>query len=154
MYLPYLRNIKVYRPLDHVRYDKQDAVALLEDKYGYQAYKQKHFESRFTRFYESYWLPQKFGYDTRKVQYSSLILTGQMSRAEALQKLQTPAHDPDVLEDDFQFIANKLDIPVDELKSYLTAPNKTFRDYRNQQWIYRLGATVLRAIGQEKGGKR
>lgn len=154
VYLPYLRNIKVYRPLDHVRYDKQEAVKLLEEKYGYQAYKQKHFESRFTRFYESYWLPQKFGYDTRKVQYSSLVLTGQMSRDEALAKLETPAHDPALLQDDFQFIANKLDISVDELEGYLTAPNKTFRDYRNQQWLYRAGAMVLRALGQERGGKR
>lgn len=154
VYLPYLRNIRVYRPLDFVRYDKQAAVALLEKEYGYQAYKQKHFESRFTRFYESYWLPQKFGFDTRKVQYSSLILTGQMTREEALKKLETPAHDPDLLDDDFQFIANKLDITVEELQSYLTAPNKTFRDYRNQQIVYHLGAKALRAMGVERGGKR
>ena len=59
------------------------------EKFGWQSYPQKHFESRFTKFYEGYWLPKKFGYDTRKVQYSSLILTDQMTREEALEKLNT-----------------------------------------------------------------
>ena len=68
------------RPLDYIPYNKDSAMKLLASKFGYQKYPQKHFESRFTRFYESYWLPKKFGYDTRKVQYSSLILTQQMKR--------------------------------------------------------------------------
>ena len=154
VYLPYIRNIRIYRPLDYIEYNKENAVRILENEYGYQSYKQKHFESRFTRFYESYWLPQRFGYDTRKVQYSSLILTGQMTREEALEKLSSPAHDANFLDDDFQFIANKLDISVDELKGYFTAPNKTYRDYRNQDFLYRFGAKVLRAFGKERGGKR
>lgn len=154
VYLPYVRGIRLYRPLDFVTYNKEQAVAVLENEYGYQSYKQKHFESRFTRFYESYWLPQKFGYDTRKVQYSSLILTGQMTREEALDKLNIPAHDASLLDDDFKFIANKLDISTDELRSYFNAPNKTYRDYRNQDWLYKVGAMVLRAFGEERGGKR
>jgi hypothetical protein len=80
VYLPYVKKIKLIRPLDFFPYNKDEAMQLLETKFGYQKYPQKHFESRFTRFYESYWLPTKFGYDTRKVQYSSLILTGQMTR--------------------------------------------------------------------------
>jgi len=71
LYLPYLKGIKLLRPLDFVPYDKDAAMRLLVDKFGYQKYPQKHFESRFTRFYESFWLPKRFGYDTRKVQYSS-----------------------------------------------------------------------------------
>ena len=51
-------------------YNKEEATQFLVDKFGYQRYSQKHFESRFTKFYESYWLPKKFGFDTRKVQYS------------------------------------------------------------------------------------
>lgn len=154
IYLPYIRNIKVYRPLDFVQYDKQQAVKILENEYGYQSYKQKHFESRFTRFYEAYWLPEKFGFDTRKVQYSSLILTGQMTREEALKELKKPAYDSDQIKDDFQFIANKLDISVGDLERYFNAPNKTYREYRNQEWLYKIGANVLRAIGKERGGKR
>ena len=68
-------------------------MQFLVDEFGYQKYPQKHFESRFTRFYESYWLPKKFGFDTRKVQYSSLILTNQMTREDALEKLKDATRD-------------------------------------------------------------
>lgn len=153
-YLPYFKGIKVVRPLDFMPYNKQEAMNLLEDKFGWQPYPQKHFESRFTRFYESYWLPERFGYDTRKVQYSSLILTGQMTREEALEKLKKPAYDPQEIKHEFEFIANKLGIAVEELQSYFTMPLKTYKDYKSQESIYMFGAKVMRAIGLERGGKR
>ncbi len=154
VYLPYIRGIKVYRPLDFMPYDKEEATQFLVDNFGYQRYAQKHFESRFTKFYESYWLYEKFGYDTRKVQYSSLILTGQMTRAEALDKLKKPPYDPDSIHDDFNYIANKLGITTDQLSGYLKAPNKTYKDYKNQQSIYDFGAKIMRKLGLEMGGKR
>ncbi|MFN3474836.1 MAG: N-acetyl sugar amidotransferase [Blastomonas sp.] len=154
VYLPYLRGIKVMRPLNHVPYIKEEAVELLTSRFGWQPYPQKHFESRFTRFYESYWLPQKFGFDTRKVQYSSLILTGQMTREEALERLKLPAHDPETIGQDFEYVATKLGISVDELQGYLDAPNKTYQDYKNQAWVYTIGARAMKALGLEIGGKR
>lgn len=153
-YLPYFKGIKVTRPLDFMKYDKEQATKLLEDKFGYQRYPQKHFESRFTRFYEGYWLPQKFGYDTRKVQFSSLILTGQMTREEALKELEKPAMTEEQIKQEFEFVSNKLGITTDELQSYFDAPNKTYKDYKSQQGIYDIGAKVLRYLGVEKGGKR
>ena len=126
----------------------------LVDKFGYQEYPQKHFESRFTRFYESYWLPVKFGFDTRKVQYSSLILTDQMTREVALQKLKSPAYDRETIHQDFEYIATKLGVSVKELQSYMEAPNKTYKDYKSQDILYNIGAKVMRFIGLEKGGKR
>ncbi|MDP3979382.1 MAG: N-acetyl sugar amidotransferase [Pseudomonas sp.] len=152
--LPYLKGIKLIRPLDFMSYQKEQATQFLVDNFGYQRYAQKHFESRFTKFYESYWLPKKFGYDTRKVQYSSLILTGQMTRDEALERLKTPAYDEEQIAHEFEYIATKLDIPVAELQGYMDAPNKTYRDYKNQQSIYEVGAKVMRMFGLEKGGKR
>lgn len=154
LYLPYVKGIKVNRPLDFMSYNKEEATQFLVDNFDYQRYAQKHFESRFTRFYESYWLPEKFGFDTRKVQYSSLILTGQMSREEALIKLQKPAYDPETINEDFEYVANKLGISELELRGYLTTPNKTYRDYKNQHFLYDIGAKVFRALGLEKGGKR
>ncbi|MGY0219466.1 N-acetyl sugar amidotransferase [Endozoicomonadaceae bacterium StTr2] len=154
VYLPYIKGIKVYRPLDYMKYDKEEATQFLVDNFGYQRYAQKHFESRFTKFYESYWLSEKFGFDTRKVQYSSLILTGQMTREEALEKLKKPAYDPETIDQDFEYIAHKLDMSVQELRDCFNAPNKTFRDYKNMQSIYDMGAKVLRSLGIEKGGKR
>lgn len=152
--LPYIKGIKLIRPLDFMPYQKEEATQFLVDNFGYQRYAQKHFESRFTKFYESYWLPKKFGYDTRKVQYSSLILTGQMSRDEALEKLKTPAYDEEQIAHEFEYIATKLGISVAELQGYMNAPNKTYRDYKNQQSIYEVGAKVMRMFGLEKGGKR
>ena len=153
-YLPYFKGIKVYRPLDLIRYEKEEATKFLIDNFEFQPYPQKHFESRFTRFYESYWLPQKFGFDTRKVQYSSLILTGQMTRDQALEYLKFPAFDQETIKEDFKYIANKLDISEDQLQIYFDTKNKSYRDYKNQLWIYLLGAKVLRMLGIEKGGKR
>lgn len=154
VYLPYVKGIKVVRPLDYLPYVKQEAMALLSQRFGWQPYPQKHFESRFTRFYESYWLPKRFGFDVRKVQYSSLILTGQMTRDEALERLKEPPYDEATIGHDIEFVANKLGITVGELNSYMDLPKKTYRDYRNQRWIYDLGARAMKALGLEVGGKR
>ena len=154
VFLPYVKKIKLIRPLDFFPYNKDEAMKTLVDEFGYQEYPQKHFESRFTRFYESYWLPKKFGYDTRKVQYSSLILTKQMIREDALEKLKYPAYDPETIMQDFEYIATKLGIDKEELQSYMDAPNKTYKDYKSQDNIYNIGAKVMRFLGLEKGGKR
>ena len=154
IYLPYVRGIKVVRPLNYIPYIKSQAKDLLVDKFGWQPYPQKHFESRFTRFYEGYWLPKRFGFDTRKVQLSSLIVTGQMTRDEALEQLKTPALDDATVRHEFEYVANKLGITTTELQSYLDTPKKTYRDYRSQEALYAVGARVLKALGVERGGKR
>ena len=153
-YLRYLRGLEVVKPLDWMPYTKEIARNTLSTLYGWKPYPQKHFESRFTRFYEGYWLPERFGYDTRRVQFSSLILTGQMQRPEALDALSRPAYDPDTIAHEFDYIARKLGITSDELNSYFTMPRKTYADYKNQRWMFNLGAKVLQAIGAEKAVKR
>ena len=154
LYLPYIKGIKVVRPLDYGIYNKQAAMQLLQDEFGWQPYPQKHFESRFTRFYESYWLPVRFGYDVRRVQFSSLILTGQMQREEALEKLKSLPYDTEQVEHELDFIAKKLEISVDELVSYREIPHKTYRDYKSQGWIYTIGRRLFKVLGLEVGGKR
>jgi len=154
VYLPYVKGVKLIRPLDLMPYHKEEAMQFLEKEFGYKRYPQKHFESRFTKFYESYWLYERFGYDVRKVQFSSLILTGQMSRDEALKKLKQLPYDKENIKHEIEFVANKLEISVDELMSYMDIPKKTYKDYKNQMWIYNIGAKVMRMMGLEKGGKR
>lgn len=154
IYLKYIKGINVEKPLNYMPFVKADALALLEKEYDWKPYPQKHFESRFTKFYEGYWLTERFGYDTRKVQYSSLILTGQMTRIEAMEKLKKPAYDPTTIEDEFNYIATKLGITSDELRGYFTMPKKFYWDYKNQQNIFRFGAKVLHLIGVEKVKKR
>jgi N-acetyl sugar amidotransferase len=154
VWLPYAKGIKVEKPLNSMPYIKEDAVKLLVERFGWQPYPQKHFESRLTRFYEGYWLPEKFGFDTRKVQYSSLILTGQMTREEALERLSGPAYDVETIHQDFEYVATKLGISVGEFQAIMDAPNKTYRDYKNQAWLYDIGSTAMKALGMEVGGKR
>lgn len=153
-YLRYIKGVTVVKPLNYRPYVKEEALKLLEKEYGWKPYPQKHFESRFTKFYEGYWLPERFGFDTRRVQYSSLILTGQMTREEALEKLSKPAYNPETIEDEFNYIATKLRITPEELKGYFTMPKKFYWDYKNNEKIFNLGAKVLKAIGVERSIKR
>ncbi len=152
--LPYLKSIKTVRPLDYIPFEKQEAQKQLIDLFGWQPYPQKHFESRFTRFYESYWLPKRFGYDVRRVQYSSLILTGQMTRNQAIKLLEASSYDESTIDYEIEYIANKLQISVAELKSYLVLPKRTYRDYKSQRVIYNYGARIMKSLGLEIGGKR
>lgn len=152
--LPYLKGIRVVRPLNFLPYAKDEAMSLLAEKFGWQPYPQKHFESRFTRFYEGYWLPKRFGFDTRKVQFSSLIVTGQMAREEALDKLSKPALSESEAKLEFSYVAKKLSISESELQTYFELPKRTYRDYKSQSNIYKLGAAGMRLLGLEVGGKR
>lgn len=154
VWLPYFEGIKVLRPLNHISYVKEEAKALLMARFGWQPYPQKHFESRFTKFYESYWLPERFGYDVRRVQFSSLILTNQLTRNAALEALKQPTHDKDTIGNDIEFVANKLGITSADLQEMKSAPIKTYKDYRNQKILYEAGAKIMRLLNLEVGGKR
>jgi len=140
----------VVTPLNYVPYNKEEAMQFLIDNFGWQKYPQKHFESRFTKFYEGYWLPKKFGYDTRKVQFSSLILTKQMTREEALKKLSKPSYDENTIAQDFEYVATKLGISVNELQGYMDAPNKSVRDYKSQESIFFIGSKIMTVLGIDK----
>lgn len=153
LYLRYLRGVKVFKPLNYMPYVKQDAMQLLERTYGWKPYPQKHFESRFTRFFEGYWLPARFGFDMRRVDLSSLILTGQLSREDALAMLMQPPYDPVLMDQDFDYIAAKLGIANDELRGYRDMPKKFYWDYRNQKRLFEIGEWVLsRIAGTRRGG--
>ena len=153
-YLKYIRKIQVLKPLDNLNYIKEDALKLLAEEYGWTPYPQKHFESRFTKFFEGFWLPERFGFDTRRVQFSSLILTGQLSRQESLEKLKKPAYNKETIKDEFNYIAKKIGITSSELKQYLNMPKKFYWDYKNQERIFNMGAKLLQKLGLEKAIKR
>jgi len=154
IYLRYLRRVKVVKPLNLMPFTKSAALDLLEREYGWKPYPQKHFESRFTRFFEGYWLPTRFGFDVRRVQFSSLLLTGQMTREDALRQLENPPYDEATQDYDFQYVAAKLDIPREELWHYHEMPKSYYWDYRNQEKFFRLGSKVLAAARLGRGGAR
>ena len=150
LYYRFLKGVRVVKPLNCVPYIKEDAMQLLVDRFGWQRYAHKHYESRFTRFYEGFWLPTKFGYDKRRAHFSSLILTGQMTREDALQKIAQRAYDDDTIAHDFEYIATKLDITVDALRELLRGPARTYRDYANSMPLINAGTQVLRLLGIQR----
>ena len=154
IYYRFFKGLKIVKPLNYFPYEMEAAIETLSTKYGWMPYRHKHHESRFTRFFEAYWLPNKFGFDKRKVHFSSLILTEQMTRDEALERIQKPEYDEESIHDEFEFIATKLGIEVKDLESIMLAPNKKYSDYKNKMWLISLGAKVQKLLGEEKGNLR
>lgn len=142
--------MEIVKPLNLVPYIKKDAEAELGRRFGWQKFQHKHHESRFTRFYEDFWMPRKFGFHKRRAHFSSLILTGQLSRAEALNRLSTPEMDEHFLTQEFEYVANKLDLTVAELQEIFEGENKTYRDYKNKRWAISLGANAMSMLGLER----
>jgi hypothetical protein len=132
-WMKYVKGIKFVQLLNYFPYSKAEAKEILQLTYGWIPYPQKHFESRFTRFFESYWLPERFGYDPRCVQFSSLIIAGQMTRDEALEELKKKPFNSETIKDDFKYVATKLGISVEELQGYFDMPQKFYWDYKNNQ---------------------
>lgn len=130
-----------------MKYIKDEAMQELVDKFGWQRYAHKHYESRFTRFYEGYWLPTKFGFDKRRAHFSSLILTMQMTRDEALLKISKKAYDEETIQQDFEYIATKLGLEVSELRALMNGKNKTYKDYKSKMNIINLGTMILKKLG-------
>lgn len=133
IYYRYFKGMRVIHPLNMVHYNKNEAIALLKNEIGWEPYENKHYENVFTRFYEGYWLPKKFGYDKRKCYFSSEILSGQLTREEALEKLKQQPYDENMAMQDLEYIAKKLDMEKDEFLYLMNGPNKTFRDYKNRE---------------------
>ncbi len=142
--------MKVHHPLNLIPFIKSDVEKQLEQLFGWQPFKHKHHESRFTRFYEDYWLPRRFGYEKRRAHFSSLIMTGQMTRDQALDRIAKPEMEESFLKQEFEYVAHKLDLTVDELQALFNAPKRTFRDYKNKRDLIGLGATLMRKLGLEK----
>jgi len=142
--------MQIVKPLNFVPYVKKDAEEELERLFGWKKFQHKHHESRFTRFYEDYWLPRKFGYEKRRAHFSSLIMTGQMTREEALARISRPEMDERFLKNEFEYIAHKLDLGTDELQQIFKDENKTYRDYKNKRALIGLGTRIMRVLGLEK----
>ena len=90
----------------------------------------------FTRFYQGYILPAKFGIDKRKAHLSNLIFSGQIQKQEALDELQAPIYDPAQLKEDYVFVLKKLGFSVDEFEKIMAAPRREHREFRTEMSIY------------------
>lgn len=131
-YFRYVKRMRVIRILNYLPYDKEKAIEMLETQMGWRYYGGKHHESRFTKFFQAYYLPTKFGFDKRRAHLSSLVLAGQKSRQQALSEMEKPLYDESDLARDRDFVLKKLGLSDNEFSSLMAAPNKTYLDYPNQ----------------------
>ena len=150
VFYKYILGMSVFKPLDYIQYIKHDAEIELEKRFGWEKFQHKHHESRFTRFIEDYWLPRKFGVDRRRAHFSSLILTGQLLRHEAIERIKKPEIDEHSSERDFEYIAHKLDLDVNQLKSIFEGENKTSSDYKSKRRLIEFCGKIMCKLGLEK----
>lgn len=129
LYVSRIKKVQLVNILNYLSYNKENAIQEMEKKFGWRRYAGKHFESIYTRFFQSYILPKKFGYDKRRAHYSSLIIGGQMTRDEALQKIKEPPCSEEQIQQDREFVIKKLGLTQEQFDSIMTAAPKTIRDY-------------------------
>ena len=148
-WLPYVLGIKTIKPLNLVPFTKEEMVKTLVDEYGYEPYGQKHFEDLLTKFLEGWWMPTRFGHDIRRAQLSSLVVTGQMSREEALKILEEPPVTEEEAMKMFRDVARILKISEDELMEYHDMAECTEK-FKGQTVLYNAGIRIYEKLGIEK----
>lgn len=149
VWIPYILGVKTIKPLNLIPFTKKQMVETLVNEYDYQPYGQKHFEDLLTKFLEGYWLPTRFGHDIRRAQLASLVITGQMTRDEALEILKNPPLTEEESKELFIEVAKRLKISEEELMKYHKMPMCT-EHYKSQAWIYNLGVKIFTWLGIEK----
>lgn len=116
-------------PLNWIEYVRDDAKALLIRELGWTDYGAKHTESLFTKFFQGYLLPEKFGVDKRRAHLSTLINSGQITREQAVEELARPIYPPDELEPDLDYVAKKLGFSRNELAAIVATPPRSHFDF-------------------------
>jgi len=152
-WIPRVLGVRTVTPLNLCKHSKRQMVKTLSEEYGYKEYGQKHFEDLLTKFLEGVWLPKRFGHDMRRPQLSSLVITGQMKRDDALKILENPPIKEEECQELFAEVARKLNISKEELLGYFEMEECTEK-FRNISKIYELGIRVYELIGLEKRIRR
>ena len=148
-WIPYVLGVKTLKPLNLVEFTRKDMVDTLVKEYGYEPYGQKHFEDLLTKFLEGYWMPKRFGHDIRRAQLSSLVVTGQMKREEALKILEQPPITEEEGKALFKEVAQKLEISEEELQKFFEMP-KCSEKFKSQEKLYNFGIRLYEWLGIEK----
>jgi N-acetyl sugar amidotransferase len=152
-YFPFVRKMRTIRPLNYMPYDKGAAMVELAEKCGWRGYGRKHGESLFTRLFQNYILPTRFGFDKRRPHYSSLIVSGQMTRDEAVAALSEPLYDPIELETDINYFCKKLRISREEFDAILAEPIRHHSDFPTWERRQKIAKTAQVTLEKLRGRK-
>lgn len=132
---PFVYKFNVHRPLELLDYDKSKTKAFLKTEFNWKDYGGKHYESKFTQVFQAYYLPVKFGFDKRLAHLSSLIVSGQLDRDEALMEMEKPLYNEQELTQDLEYFIKKLGFSQGEWDVIMNDSLKTEHDYKNEiQW--------------------
>lgn len=145
VYFELIKKIQWVSPLNFMDYKKEHAIQELKLNFNFKPYLYKHYESVFTRLYQGFLLPKKFGIDKRKVHLSSLIISGQISRESAILEIQKPPYmETRFLEDDTVFFLKKMGWSQQQLQDYLQRPRKEHSAYGSEETLYTIMANLYR----------
>lgn len=139
------KKVKEINILDYIEYNKSKAKDIIKEELSWKDYGAKHYESIFTRFYQAYILPKKFGIDKRKAHLSNLICSGQITRKEALEELKKDPYPPQLLGKDKKYVLNKLDFSKDEFEKIMNEKPKSHLDYPNEKimkYVIMIGRSI------------
>lgn len=150
-YYPVFRGIRTVRILNYLPYNKAAVKAEIAEKLDWRDYGDKHHESIFTRFFQTSYLPKKFGYDKRRAHLASLIVSGQITRDEALQELSRDNVSDEIRRQDTAFVAKKLGIRQDEMDAVLASPGVSYKAYPTEETLYNAKDRVWSAIKKARG---
>ena len=152
-YYPFIKGMTQIRPLNYMRYNKKEALQILKKTIGYKEYGFKHGESIFTKFFQNYYLPTKFGMDKRKPHFSSQILSGEITRAQAIKDLEKPLYNDNELMNDKIYICKKLGIKINELEIMISSKGHHYSEYSN--WDFKRSCMlIIKNIVQKILGKK
>lgn len=132
-YYTHVKRIVQLRLLEYVPYNKLAAMEVMKTELGWEYYGAKHYESIYTRFFQGYILPVKFGFDKRRSHLSCLVNQGLITRDQALQEIAKPAIPPDQLVEDRAFVIKKLGLNEEAFEEIMQAERKTFWDYPSDE---------------------
>lgn len=131
-----VKGIETVCPLNYMSYNKKKVKETIMEELQWRDYGGKHYESVFTRFYQGYILPVKFGIDKRKAHLSNLIFSGQLTKEQALQELAGPNYDPTQLETDYEFVLKKFNLKEEEFDELMKQPRKEHTDFKIEKSVW------------------
>lgn len=151
LYYPLIKKMRTFRPLNFIPYNKKMAADELREAIGWRDYGRKHGESLFTKVFQNDYLVRKYGYDKRKPHLASLIVSGQMTREEALAELEKPLYQPEERETDLDYFCKKLRITRADYEGFVDGPKGSYYDYANWEGRYRLLKKVQSLVERVRG---
>ncbi len=147
IYYTYIRKMTIVKILNYIPYSKDYAIEIMGKELGWRYYGEKHHESRFTKFFQTYYLPVKFGYNKKRAHLSSLIVSSHINREKAIEEISNSHYPESQLNEDVEYVAKKLDMTTDELIKIIKQPNKTYKDYASNESLFKLGFKIRNLFG-------